>query len=89
MQVRIFYIIISEGQRNDINFAIPVLEQINLAGSNVLADRGYDSYKLIDYIYDPDNLEQSLLHSPRVYSPNSDIPTLRLKIKKSTLKNAL
>lgn len=46
------YIMISEGQRNDINFAIPVLEHINIEGSNVLADRGYDSNKLIDYIYD-------------------------------------
>lgn len=45
-------IMISEGQRNDINFAIPVLEPINIKGSNVLADRGYDSNKLIDFIYD-------------------------------------
>ena len=36
---------LSEGQRNDINFAIPVLEHINIEGSSVLADRGYDSYK--------------------------------------------
>ena len=43
---------LSEGQRNDINFAIPVLGHINIKGSNVLADRGYDSYKLIDYIYE-------------------------------------
>lgn len=46
------YIMISEGQRNDINFAIPVLEHINIEGSKVLADRGYDSYQLIDYIYE-------------------------------------
>ncbi len=46
------YIMLSEGQRNDINYAIPVLEHINITGSNVLADRGYDSGKLIDYIYD-------------------------------------
>ena len=43
---------ISEGQQNDITYAIPLLEQINLAGSRVLADRGYDSNRLIDYIYD-------------------------------------
>lgn len=43
---------LSEGQRNDINYAIPVLEHINIEGSDVLADRGYDSYKLIDYIYE-------------------------------------
>ena len=43
---------LSEGQRNDINFAIPVLEHINIEGSSVLADRGYDSQNLIDYIYE-------------------------------------
>ncbi|MDM8299284.1 transposase, partial [Enterocloster aldenensis] len=42
----------SEGQRNDINMAIPLLEPISLNGSQVLADRGYDSNQLIDYIYD-------------------------------------
>jgi len=43
---------ISEGQRNDITYAIPLLEKINIKGSRVPADRGYDSNKLIDYIYD-------------------------------------
>ena len=43
---------IGEGQRNDINYAIPVLEQINIEGTQVMADRGYDSNKLIDYIYE-------------------------------------
>ena len=28
---------ISEGQRNDINYAIPLLDQIEINGSNVLA----------------------------------------------------
>lgn len=43
---------ISEGQRNDINYAIPVLEHIkDIRGSQILADRGYDSQKLIDYIF--------------------------------------
>lgn len=45
-------IMISEGQRNDINFAIPVPEHINIKNSCVPADRGYDSSQLIDYIYD-------------------------------------
>ena len=43
---------ISEGQRNDINYAIPLLNHIRMNGSKVLADRGYDSNQLIDYIYD-------------------------------------
>ncbi len=46
------YIMLSEEQRNDINYAIPVLGHINIEGSNVLADRWYDSNKLIDHIYD-------------------------------------
>lgn len=46
------YLMLSEGQRNDINFAIPVLEHINIEGSSVLADRGYDSQILTDYIYE-------------------------------------
>lgn len=45
------YMMISEGQRNDINFAVPVLEHVNIENSSVLADRGYDSNELIDYIY--------------------------------------
>ncbi len=45
------YIIISEGQRNDIKYAVPLFDNINIEGSQVLADRGYDSMKLIDYIY--------------------------------------
>ena len=43
---------LSEGQRNDINYAVPVLEHIDIEGSSVLADRGYDSHQLIDYIYE-------------------------------------
>ena len=42
---------IREGQRNDINYAIPLLDHVNPNGSNVLADHGYDCNKLIDYIY--------------------------------------
>lgn len=46
------YLMISKGQRNDINYAIPILKQINIDGSHVLADHEYDSIALIDYIYD-------------------------------------
>ena len=46
------YVMLSKGQRNDINYAIPVLEHIDIEGSNVLADRGYDSNQLLDYIYE-------------------------------------
>lgn len=46
------YLMISEGQRNDINYAIPVLEQINIEETQVMADCGYDSNKLLDCIYE-------------------------------------
>ena len=44
-------IMLSEGKRSDINYAIPMLEWIHIEGSQVVADRGYDSTKLLDYIY--------------------------------------
>ena len=34
------YFMISEGQRNDINYALPLLEHVNTTGINLLADRG-------------------------------------------------
>ena len=46
------YLMFSEGQHNDINYVIPVLGHIDIEGSSVLADRGYDSQNLIDYIYE-------------------------------------
>jgi transposase len=33
-------------------YIIPLLDHIEIDGSKVLADRGYDSNQLIDYIYD-------------------------------------
>ena len=41
------FVMISEGQCNDIDFAIPLLEHIPPEGSRVLANRGYDSNQLI------------------------------------------
>ena len=45
------YLMLIEGQRNDCNLAISVLKHVHLEGCNVLADRGYNSDELIDYIY--------------------------------------
>lgn len=75
---------LSEGQRNDINYAIPVLEHIDIEGSNVLADRGYDSNQLLDYIYER---EVSLrFHPERVLNLNGI--AIGGSIKKDTwLKN--
>lgn len=42
---------ISEGQKNDIPYAIPLLKQININGSKILADRGYNSNKVLKYIH--------------------------------------
>jgi hypothetical protein len=43
---------LSEGQESDSDFAIPVLSQVNIDSSDVLADKGYDSDNIIDFIYD-------------------------------------
>lgn len=56
-------LMLSEGQRSDINFAMPVLEHINIKRSSVLAHRGYDSQNLIDYIYE--NGEEPIIPSKR------------------------
>ena len=45
------YIILSQEQRNDINYTIPVPKPIPIDRSQVVTDRGYDSGKLLDYIY--------------------------------------
>ena len=42
---------ISEGQKNDIPYAIPLLKQIKINGSKILADRGYNSNKVLKYIH--------------------------------------
>lgn len=46
----LLYLTLGEGQQNDINYAIYMLEQLRLESSHVLAGRGYDSHRLIDYI---------------------------------------
>ena len=46
------YFMISEGQRNEINYAIPLLNHIRMDRSKVLAERWYDSNQLMDYIYE-------------------------------------
>ena len=56
------YFMISEGQRNDINYAIPLLNHIRIDGSKVLADRGYDSNQLMYYIYDHGGEESRPFH---------------------------
>ncbi len=65
------YIMLSEGQRNDINYAIPVMEHINIDGSFVLADKGYDSNKFIDYIYE--NGGEPVIPSKKVQSSNANM----------------
>ena len=49
--------------------AIPLLEQISLDGSQVLADRGYGSNQLIEYIYDHGG-------EPNLPSPSENVPGL-------------
>lgn len=45
-------LLLSEGRRNDVTMAVPLLEHIELEGCAVLADKGYDSNALIDYVYE-------------------------------------
>ena len=71
---------LSEGQRNDINFAIPVLEHINIEGSSVLADRGYDSQNLIDYIYENGG-------EPTI--PSKKEPSLSVTVTGGCIKSAI
>ena len=46
------FILLSEGQKHDSQYAIPLLDSVDITGSQVAADRGYDANKIIDYIYD-------------------------------------
>jgi transposase len=41
---------LSSGNRNDIKFAQKLLEPFDLQGKLILADRGYDSQELVDWI---------------------------------------
>ena len=46
------YFTLSEGQESDSKYAIPVLTEVDIDGSDVLADKGYDADKIIDFIYE-------------------------------------
>jgi len=43
---------LSEGQEHDSVYAEKLLSSINIENSDVLADKGYDSDAIIDYIYE-------------------------------------
>ncbi len=42
---------LSEGQEHDSKYAINILENLEIEGSNILGDKGYDSGEIIDYIH--------------------------------------
>lgn len=44
----------SQGQESDCSHAIPLLEQAPVSGNNVLADKGYDTDAILDYLYGRD-----------------------------------
>ena len=46
------YFSLSEGQESDSAYANEVLTHVDIVGSDVLADKGYDSDKMIDFIYE-------------------------------------
>jgi len=74
-------LMLSEGQRSDINIAIPVLEPINIKRSSMLADRGYDSQNLIDYI--------SMKMVGNQLSRPKEEPSLSVIVTGSCIKNAI
>lgn len=45
-------LLLSEGQESDSIHAVELLSHVNIEGSNVLADKGYDADAIIDYIYE-------------------------------------
>lgn len=42
----------SEGQKHDSQYAVPLLDSVDITDSQIAADRAYDVNKIIDYIYD-------------------------------------
>lgn len=46
------YLFLSGGNEHDSTHAIEVLSHVDMEGSNVLADKGYDADKIIDFIYE-------------------------------------
>lgn len=42
--------ILSGGQVNDCKVAVPLLSDIDITGSNILADRAYGTNEILDYI---------------------------------------
>lgn len=41
---------LSEGQKHDSQYAVEILSKLNIEGSNILADKGYDSDEIAGYI---------------------------------------
>jgi len=46
----IWKFLLSPGEKHDAPFALPLLETAELSGSMVMADRGYDSNAIVEYI---------------------------------------
>lgn len=46
------YLKLSEGQEADSVHAIDVLSHVDITNSDVLADKGYDTDKILDYVYE-------------------------------------
>jgi len=47
---------LSPGEKHDAPFALPLLETVELSDSMVLADRGYDSDSIVEYIEEHDGI---------------------------------
>ena len=44
--------LLSGGNKNDCEFAISALSRIKIQDSDILADKGYDTDAIVDYIYE-------------------------------------
>lgn len=66
------YLQLSAGNLNDCSVAVDVLSHIQIAGSMVLADRGYDTDEILVYIEDQDARHTIPPKSDRIYQRKCD-----------------
>ena len=84
------YFNLSEGQEADSAYANEVLTHVDTAGCDVLADKGYDSDKIIDFIYEygreptiPPKANRTVQHRTdwRIYKERHQVECFFQKLK--------
>ena len=66
------YLQLSEGNLHDCSVAVDVLSNVHIAGSMVLADRGYDTDEILVYIENQDARHTIPPKSNRLYQRKCD-----------------